>query len=47
MLPNGKNFIYTEIKMTNMQKEFMKDYIERKENENNGRWNSGQVRRNL
>ena len=33
MLPNGENVIYTKIKMTGMQKEFMKDYIERKENE--------------
>ena len=32
MLPNGENFIYTNIKMTGLQKEFMKDYIERKEN---------------
>ena len=46
-LLNGGNVIYTKIKMTGKQKEFMKDYIERKENENNGRWNSGQVRRNL
>lgn len=37
MLPNGENVIYTKIKMTAMQKEFMKDYIERKENKNNGR----------
>lgn len=50
MLPNGENVIYTKytkIKMTGKQKEFMKDYIERKENKENGRWNSGQVRRNL
>ena len=47
MLPNSENVIYTKIKMTGIQKEFMKDYIERKENENSGRWNSGQVRRNL
>lgn len=31
MLPNGENVIYTKIKMTGRQKEFMKDYIERKE----------------
>ena len=32
MLPNGENVIYTKIKITGKQKEFMKDYIERKEN---------------
>lgn len=32
MLPNGENIIFTKIKMTDTQKEFMKDYIERKEN---------------
>ena len=32
MLQNGENVIYTKIKMTAMQKEFMKDYIKRKEN---------------
>ena len=32
MLPNGENIVYTKIKMTDMQIEFMKDYIERKEN---------------
>jgi hypothetical protein len=32
MAQNGENVIYTKIKMTAMQKEFMKDYIERKEN---------------
>ncbi len=30
MLPNGENVIYTKIKMTGIQKEFMKDYIERR-----------------
>ena len=32
MLANGENVIYAKIKMTGKQKEFMKDYIERKEN---------------
>lgn len=31
-LPNGENSIYIKIKMTGKQKEFMKDYIKRKEN---------------
>lgn len=34
ILPNGENVMYTTIKMTGIQKEFMKDYIERKENNN-------------
>lgn len=34
MFPNGENVIYTKIKITGKQKEFMKDYIERKENKN-------------
>ena len=46
ILPNGENVIYTKIKMTGMQKEFMKDYIERKEN-NNGRRNSRRTRKNI
>ena len=32
MLANGENVIYAKIKMTGKQKEFMKDYIDRKEN---------------